>query len=395
MKSLHLTFLFFMLATMSQAQNYDEAKVPSYTLPDALRSADGKKVRTKKQWETTRRPEVLRLFADNVYGQIPKTYSAIKFTLTDENKMAMGGKAHLKEVQIEVTHQQKSIKINLVLFIPNEVQGPAPAFVLINHRGKDNTDPTRTTKSDFWPAELLIDEGFAIAAFHVSDVAPDNKDTFQNGVLQLLYPEQLDMYNGMRALGAWGWGASRVMDYLQQDMQIDKNKVAVIGHSRGGKAALWCGAQDQRFAVVVSSCSGNGGSSLSRRHYGETVKMTTTSFPHWFPPRFSQYSDREDSLPIDQHELLALIAPRAVYVGTASEDKWADPLGSFLALKNAESVYALYGIGPLPANVQPAVNVPVFNTALGYHLREGAHNLTRYDWQQYLTFARNHFNARK
>ena len=395
MKSINLMLLFVALAASSQAQNYDEAKVPSYTLPDPLVSLDGKRIATKKQWETSRRPEILRLFADNVYGQIPKTYSAIKFTLTNENKTAMGGKAHLKEVQIEVTCQQKSIKINLIVFIPNQVQGPAPAFVLINHRGKDNTDPTRTVKSDFWPAELLIDEGFAIAAFHVSDVAADNKATFQNGVLQQLYPEQLDMDNGMRALGAWGWGASRVMDYLQQDTQIDKNKVAVIGHSRGGKAALWCGAQDQRFAVVVSSCSGNGGSSLSRRHYGETVKMTTTSFPHWFPPRFGQYSDREDSLPVDQHELLALMAPRAVYVGTASEDKWADPLGSFLALKNAESVYALYGIGPLPANVQPAVNVPVFNTALGYHLREGAHNLTRYDWQQYLTFARNHFNAKQ
>jgi len=395
MKSLQLALLFIALAANSQAQNYDEAKVPSYTLPDALLSLDGKRITTKKQWETSRRPEVLRLFADNVYGQIPKVYSAIKFTLTNEDKAAMGGKAHLKQVQIEVTHRQKSLTINLVLFTPNQVQGPAPAFLLINHRDKDNTDPTRTVKSDFWPAELLIDEGFAIAAFHVSEVAPDNKDTFQHGVLQQLYPEQLDMDNGMRALGAWGWGASRVMDYLQQDVQIDKNKVAVIGHSRGGKAALWCGAQDQRFALVVSSCSGNGGSSLSRRRYGERVKMTNTAFPHWFAPRFSQYNDREEALPIDQHELLALIAPRAVYVGTASEDKWADPLGSFLALKNAESVYALYGIGPLPTTVQPAVNMPVFNTTLGYHLREGAHNLTRYDWQQYLTFARRHFSANK
>lgn len=395
MKSFYLIFLFFVLGTTSQAQNYDEAKVPSYTLPDPLLSLDGKRINTRKQWETNRRPEVLRLFEDNVYGQIPKTVSAVKFTLTNENKAAMGGKAHLKEVQIEVTHRQKSIKINLIVFTPNQVRGPSPAFVLINHRGKDNTDPTRTLKSDFWPAELLIDEGFAIAAFHVSDVSADNKDTFQNGVLQLLYPEQLDMDNGMRALGAWGWGASRVMDYLQQDVQIDKNKVAVIGHSRGGKAALWCGAQDQRFALVVSSCSGNGGSSLSRRHYGETVKLTTTSFPHWFPPRFSQYSDREGSLPVDQHELLALIAPRPVYVGTASEDKWADPLGSFLALKNAESVYALYGIGPLPTTAQPAVNAPVFNASLGYHLREGAHDLTRYDWQQYITFARSHFNAKQ
>lgn len=389
-----LTLLFFVLTTRIQAQNYDEAKVPAYTLPDPLLSLTKSRISTKQQWESTRRPEVLRLFEDNVYGQIPKTYSAIKFTLTNEDKTAMGGKAHLKQVQIAVGQGQKSLNINLILFIPNQITGPAPAFVLINHRGKDNTDPTRITKSDFWPAELLIDEGFAIASFHVSDVAADNKTTFQNGVLQL-YPEQLGMDNGMRALGAWGWGASREMDYLQQDAKIDKNKVAVIGHSRGGKAALWCAAQDQRFALVVSSCSGNGGSSLSRRRYGETLKLTNTAFPHWFTPRFSQYNDREDSLPIDQHELLALLAPRAVYVGTASEDKWADPLGSFVALKNAGSVYALYGISPLPVTVQPAVNAPVFNTALGYHLREGAHNLTRYDWHQYLTFARNHFKARK
>ena len=302
----------------------------------------------------------------------------------------MGGKAHLKQVEITVTQEHKSLTINLTLFIPNHVTGLAPAFLLINHRDRDNTDPTRTVKSDFWPAELLIDGGFAIAAFQVSDVAPDDKATFQNGVLQL-YPEQLDLDNGMRTLGAWGWGASRVMDYLQQDPQIDKAKVAVIGHSRGGKAALWCAAQDQRFALVVSNCSGNGGSSLSRRRYGERVKMTNTVFPYWFAPRFSHYNDSEDALPIDQHELLALIAPRAVYVGTANEDKWADPLGSFLALKAAERVYALYGIGPLPATVQPAVNVPVFNATLGYHLREGVHNLTRYDWLQSLIFARHHF----
>ncbi|MBC8154373.1 MAG: acetylxylan esterase [Bacteroidetes bacterium] len=393
MKCINLLALFLALATSLQAQNYDEAKVPAYTLPDPLVSPSKTRITTKKQWETTRRPDVLRLFEDHVYGQIPRTYSGIKFTLTNENKTAMGGKAHLKEVQIEVTQGSKSVKINLVLFIPNQVKGPAPAFLMINHRGKDNTDPTRSTKSDFWPAELLIDEGFAIAAFHVSDVAADDKATFQNGVLQL-YPEQLGMENGMRALGAWGWGASRAMDYLQQDARIDKNKVAVIGHSRSGKAALWCGAQDQRFALVVSSCSGNGGSSLSRRRYGETLRLTNTVFPHWFTPRFRQYNDKEDDLPVDQHMLLALMAPRPVYVGTAVDDKWADPLGSFLALKNAESVYALYGIGPVPAAVQPPVDAPVIESTLGYHVREGAHNLTRYDWMQYLTFARYHFSGK-
>lgn len=390
MKRLHLVVLLFALATASQAQNYDEAKVPAYTLPDALLSAKKQRIHTKEQWEAIRRPEVLRLFADNVYGQQPRTYSAITYTLTNENKLAMGGKAHLKEVRIEVTHQQQSVRINLVLFTPNQVREPAPAFLLINHRGKENTDPSRTIKSDFWPAELLIDNGFAIAAFHVSDVAPDDKDQFQNGVLRL-YPDQLTLDDGMRTLGAWSWGASRVMDYLQQDQQIDKNRIALIGHSRGGKAALWCAAQDQRFALVAANCSGNGGSSLFRRRYGETARLMNTAFPYWFPPRFHQYNDREEALPVDQHMLLALIAPRPVCIGTAADDRWADPLGSFLALKAAEPVYALYGIAPMPIGKQPPVSVPVSESKLGYYVREGAHNLTRYDWTQYLTFAKQQF----
>lgn len=390
MRIISLAVTLVVVAGIVHGQNYDETKVPSYTLPDPLLSLNKTRINNWAQWETIRRPEVLRLFEDHVYGQIPTTVSAVKWTVTNENKAAMGGKAHLKEVQIEVTQGQKSLKISVVIFLPNRVEGPVPTFLLINHRDYYNTDPTRTTRTEFWPAELLIDEGFAIAAFHVSDVAADNKATFQNGVLQL-YPEQLDMENGMRALGAWGWGASRVMDYLQQDAKIDKNKVAVIGHSRGGKAALWCAAQDQRFALVVSSCSGNGGSSLSRRRFGETLRMTNTVFPHWFAPRFRQYNDREDALPVDQHMLLALLAPRPVYVGTAIEDGWADPRGSFLALKAAEPVYALYGIGPLLPAEQPPVNTPIMDSLLGYHVREGDHNLTRYDWIQYLTFAKHHF----
>ena len=394
MNPIYLAVLLLVFVHKIQAQNYDEAKVPAYTLSDPLLYLNKTRINTKKQWETTRRPEVLRLFEDHVYGQVPKIYSDLKFMVTNENKAAMGGKAHLKEVQIEVFKGQKSVKINLVLFTPNHVGVPAPAFLLINNRGKDNTDPTRTTKSDFWPAELLIEQGFAIAAFHVSDAAPDDKATFQNGVLQL-YPEQLAADNGMRTLGAWAWGASRVMDYLQQDAKIDKNKVAVVGHSRGGKAALWCGAQDQRFALVVSNCSGTGGASLARRQYGETVQRINASFPHWFTPRYHTYSNNEAALPVDQHLLLALMAPRPVYVGTAVEDKWADPLGSFLALKAAEPVYALYGRSPMPAAGQPPVNAPVIESTLGYHLREGAHNLTRYDWMQYVAFAQYHFKGKK
>ncbi|MCY7349402.1 MAG: prolyl oligopeptidase family serine peptidase [Cytophagaceae bacterium] len=390
MKTVTCLLVFLMLIPKVQAQNYEEAKVPAYTLPDPLLSLNKVRIKTKTEWETTRRPELLRLFADHVYGRSPTAYSDIKFTVTNENKVAMEGRAYLKEVRIDVTQHQKTVAIHLILFLPNRVSGPAPAFLLINNRGKENTDPTRATKSDFWPAEMLIDQGFAVAAFHVSDAAPDDKTTFQNGVLQL-YPDLLAADNGMRTLGAWAWGASRAMDYLQQEARVDKNKVAVIGHSRGGKAALWCAAQDQRFALVVSNCSGTGGASLARRQFGETVQRINTTFPHWFTPKYKQYGDNEAALPVDQHLLMALMAPRPVYVGTAVEDRWADPLGSFLALKNAETVYALYGVGPLPSATQPQVNTPVIESRLGYHLREGVHNLTRYDWTQYLAFARYHF----
>lgn len=374
--------------------NYDESKVPKYTLPDVLKTSTNTEVKNKMTWEKVRRPEILKLFEDNIYGQMPKSYDNIKYSVINENAAAMNGKAKLKQVLIEVFNNNKSVKINLVLFVPNNANKPAPVFLLINNRGKENTDPTRATKSDFWPAEMLIDSGYAIAAFHVSDLAPDNKETYVNGVLQL-YPEQLTADNGMRAIGAWAWGASRVMDYFEKDKGIDPKKVVVVGHSRGGKASLWAAAEDQRFAICVTNCSGNTGAALARRQFGERIRRINTSFPHWFTPNYKKFNDKENSLPVDQHMLIALIAPRPIYATNASEDLWADPKGTFLSLKNAEDVYALYGIkSNLPSNL-PGIEEPVINSQLGYHIREGEHNLTAYDWRNFIKFANNHFNTDK
>ena len=302
----------------------------------------------------------------------------------------MNGKAHRKEVLIEVFNKNKSVKINLVLFTPNNASKPAPAFLLINNRGKENTDPGRKIISEFWPAEVVIDAGYAIAAFHVSDLAPDNKDEFMNGVMQL-YPEQLNAENGMRAIGAWGWGASRVMDYFESDPQIDKKKVALVGHSRGGKASLWAAAQDQRFAMCITNCSGSTGAALARRQFGERVRRINTSFPHWFNTNYKKYNDHEELLPVDQHMLIALIAPRPVYATNASEDLWADPTGTFLSLKNAEDVYNLYGLKSKLPNVPPGLNTPIIEFPLAYHNREGKHDLTVYDWKQFIKFADFHY----
>ncbi|HQS04286.1 MAG: acetylxylan esterase [Sphingobacteriales bacterium 17-39-43] len=395
MKAYLLTCLSLLICIQLHAQNheesnYDESKVPTYTLPDVLKTSDNKAIKNKKAWEKLRRPEVLTMFEDNIYGQVPKSFEDIRFSVLSEDKNSMNGKAHRKEVLIEVFNKNKSVKINLVLFIPNNASKPAPAFLLINNRGKENTDPGRKVISEFWPAEVVIESGYAIAAFHVSDLAPDNKDEFKNGVLQL-YPDQLNADNGMRAIGAWGWGASRVMDYFENDPQIDKKEVALVGHSRGGKASLWAAAQDQRFAMCITNCSGSTGAALARRQFGERVRRINTSFPHWFNTNYKKYNDHEELLPVDQHMLISLIAPRPVYATNASEDLWADPKGTFLSLKNAEDVYSLYGLKSKLSEVPPGLNTPVIESPLAYHNREGKHDMTVYDWKQFIRFADYHW----
>jgi dienelactone hydrolase len=274
----------------------------------------------------------------------------------------------------------------VVLFVPNKRSRPAPAFLLINNRSRRNTAASRDTISGFWPAEQVIESGYAIAAFHYSDAAPDNKNTYQEGVLRL-YPELAKADNGMKAIGAWAWAASRVMDYFETDKDIDSKKVGVVGHSRGGKASLWAAAEDNRFAICFSNCSGNTGAALSKRNFGETVARINTVFPHWFNTNYKKFNNNEQALPVDQHMLIALVAPRPVYATNASEDLWADPTGTYLALKHAEPVFALYHQkSRLPAN-PPALDTPIVHPPLGYHNRTGKHDLTFYDWQQYVRFA--------
>lgn len=400
----HFTIVFislflvsFQMASAQKSQfNYDESKVPDYKLPPLFKTSEDKQVETVRSWEFQRRPEIIRLFEQHVYGQLPDHFNAIGFKVIRENKQAINGTAHLKEVDVEVSRKGESVTIRLNLFIPNDVPKPAPVFLLINHRDPDNIDPTRQVKKDFWPAEELIDHGYAAAAFDVDDVADDNAKTYTHDILEKLYPEQIDKQDGMRALSAWAWGAMRMMDYFVRDPDIDQNRAAVVGHSRGGKAALWTGAQDQRFAITISNESGCGGAALSRRRFGETVQRINNSFPHWFTPNFERYNENESALPVDQHMLIAAMAPRPVYVASAHEDQWADPKGEFLSLKHGSEVHS--NIYHLPVNLpeeMPGVNSPVTRSYAGYHIRSGEHNLTLYDWQRFMDFADHHFKRGK
>ncbi len=366
--------------------NYYEEKVPFYTLPAPLRSKAGDIIRNRHYWMKIRRPELLGLFRENIYGKLPGTTYRKSFRVVHTDRYAMHGAATLKQVDINIEAGGKALTINLTMFVPNNIQKAAPVFLLINNRDTSNTDPTRKVKSEFWPAEEVVSRGYAIAAFSNADVDPDNFDGFENGIHGILdQGERGD--DAWGSIAAWAWGAGRCMDYLETDPDINSKQVAVVGHSRGGKTALWAGAEDERFALVVSNESGCGGAALARRKYGETVSMINNSFPHWFCLNYRKYNDNEDSLPVDMHELMALIAPRALYVASASDDLWADPKGSYLALFNSLPVFRLFDSdNNIPESV-PALGKPVFTKNVAYHIRAGEHDLKLEDWQHFMDFS--------
>ena len=388
--------------------NFDEAKVPPYTLPELLVGADGSKVQTKEGW-VSRRAEILALFEEHVYGEVPEEAQKVK--LTAEKGLVipdfMNGKATLKEVSLE----GEGIELSLLLVIPNEASKPAPAILGLNFGGNHTvhvdprisltqswvygnkkdpleshqaTEKRRGANASRWPLEMIVDQGFAFATIYCGDIDPDFDDGFRNGVHAVFGKPEPHEWG---TIAAWSWGLSRGLDYLIEEPEIAGDQVGVFGFSRLGKAAVWAGASDTRFAFVISNESGCGGTALSRRAFGETVKRINTSFPHWFGDNFVKYNGEEASLPVDQHQLIALVAPRPIYIGSAVDDRWADPRGEFLAGKFAEPAYELFGKAGFGVDELPAVDSPVGKT-MRYHIRSGAHGVKEYDWVQYLKFAK-------
>ncbi|QGJ69901.1 putative dienelactone hydrolase [Planctomycetales bacterium 10988] len=363
-----------------------EAKVPEYELPSLLTTQEGEAIESQEAWLIKRRPEVMRLFEHTVYGRLPGSPDRQEHELLDRDEMALDGKATHETIQITCWNGERTLTFKTELFLPNNGHERAPVFVLVNHRETEEADPTRKTKTGFWPVEEIIARGYGTAIFREDDLSPDRRDAL-NEALGTLYPRPKDgKGTTWGALAAWSWGASRVMDVLQTHARVDHRKVAIVGHSRGGKCALWTGARDPRFTLVYSNGSGCGGAALSRRRFGERLAQITDRFPFWFCENLQQYAEREDALPLDQHMLLALIAPRNVYIGSAAEDLWADPKGEYTSLVESGAVYRLFDDSPLSPEM-PAVDEQRTTKMRGYHIRPGKHDLQANDWQYVMDFA--------
>jgi len=382
-------------ASKNKPFNYRESEVPTYQLPDPLAGPDGT-VAAAAQWEV-QRERTLQTFRDHVYGHVPA--EAAKATVTYTAVAHYEGVNVLaSRIEARVTAAGADFTFPILVYLPKSAtaQGNVrvPAVVVIQNRMFPDLVDLVERPSPFVPVEAILKRGYAVAIFHTSDVDPDRKDGFDEGIRGFFARSKLGpaadismrQKQDWGSIGAWAWGASRVLDYLETVPQIDANRVAVIGHSRGGKTAAWAAAQDKRFAAALVNQSGCGGAALSRRRFGETIGRITSAFPHWFCQTLDDYADQEDKLPVDQHQLMGLIAPRAVAVCSAAEDLWADPRGEYLSLVHAAPVYALLGKTSITDSEMPPLAQPRFIGPTGYFVRPGAHSLQEGDWANYLDF---------
>lgn len=400
----------------SQEANYDESKVPQYELPDPLLTIDGRTVDSAKMWTQVRRPEVLRLFEQHIFGRLPQIDVTLR-TRVHECTPVLEDRGVREQYTIYFTDDDSGPSVDVLVFRPSSDETLVPAVLGLNFAGNHTIDPdpairmptswvridrrignttnqaeevSRGRRVERWDVEQIVSRGYALVTAYYGDIDPDFHDEFQNGIHQLDTERGADRATDAGgSISAWAWGLSRILDTLEQHPHIDGQRVAVFGHSRLGKTSLWAGATDQRFAMVISNNSGCGGAALARRRFGETVARINRVFPHWFCLQHRSYNNDEDALPVDQHELAALIAPRPLYVASAEKDRWADPHGEMLSVYHAGPVYTLFGRAGLPSSNPAVVGEPQHHD-VGYHIRSGKHDVTSYDWEQYLNFADRH-----
>lgn len=421
MKSLlPAAFLSFAILTVRSADfvpNYDESKVGTYILPDPLVLQSGKPVTSAKTWMNKRRPEILKLYLEDIYGHSPARIPKMKFDVWDTDHHALDGKGVRKQIDISFSGDTTPV-FHVLLYTPADAKGPVPTFLCLSFSGNEKTTtdpgvrinqiwddkrdlasaPTNNARgtSHNWKIPETLARGYGIAVICYNDIEPDLSDGsgWRFGVRSLfLKPgETKPAPDAWGAISAWAWGASRVMDYLETDRDVDNKHVIMFGHSRLGKTALWAGAQDPRFCMVIASCSGEMGASLARRNYGETVTSMAKSFPYWFCRNFLAYSNHINDMPVDTHMLLSLIAPRPLYLSTGSEDRWGDPKGEFLAAQAATPVYKLFAMQGLDNEAFPPFDHAIMHD-IGFSCHNGKHDVLPADWDRFLDFADLHLGS--
>lgn len=396
----------------------EEKDVPKYVLPEVLECIDGTMVNSIRLWEKKRRPEIISLFSTYMYGEIPSNVGKSKWKLLKEENNVMNGKAIRKDVRIYPVNGNDNFKFDVQIYLPkSSLVNPVPTFLALsfhpnytvyddstidmsdiaNSNNKSEYVSKKGAKSSFWNLESIIERGYGLATFWYQDLVSDSQEGFLKGFPSLFFNKGIKYPspNEWGAISLWAWQMSEVMNYIVTDHNIDSGKVIAIGHSRLGKAALWAGALDQRIAMVISNNSGCGGAAISRRCFGESIEAINKRFPYWFCGNFKQFDNRESYMPFDQHYLVALIAPRPIYIASAENDWWSDPKGEFLGGKGADVVYNLYNKKGIDCDTMPPVETPCQTGCIGYHIRKGKHDMTAYDVDQYLNFADIHFKINK
>ena len=384
------------LAVSACAQPVAEPKVQAANpeprdVPELMVTKAGDKVTDVATWEKVRRPELLDVFLENEYGRRPvERPDTLAFETAEPDKPMMDGKAIRKRVRASWKGPYGSQSFVFTAFIPvSAKERPAPGFILIcNRPAAANIDPERVKRSEFWPAEEIVARGYAALAFWNGDVALDNaKSNCTQGVHACWAKERTS--NSWGALSAWAWGASRVLDWVETEPLLDAKHFGVVGHSRGGKTALLAGATDVRFAMACVNDSGCSGAKLNHIDLpkSESIARISKVFPHWFCLNYRNFAGKEFEMDFDQHMMVALMAPRAVAIASASKDHWAGQRGEYASALLASPAWELYGKRGLVSDGFPNPNEARQEGTVSYHLREGVHNLTLHDWNRYMDFA--------